>query len=128
MTVCLVSELPEENVFLYEFTASRGGRSGFVMQQKRTYRNVRLLKHGRIHLIVWRRRLNGASYIGRDTIPGLRICTIFTLNSIDKFLKESAYCGMVLPDTLLNGYHHEPFRKQEYLHSVSNVAREEGGL
>ena len=45
------------------------------------------------------------------------LATVFLLNSIDKYLQEDAYCGVVLPDTLLNGYHHEPFRKQEYLRS-----------
>lgn len=49
------------------------------------------------------------------------LATVFLLNSIDKYIKENAYCGVVLPDTLLNGYHHEPFRKQEYLHADWSV-------
>jgi hypothetical protein len=42
---------------------------------------------------------------------------VFILNSIDKYLKDKTFCGVILPDTLLNGYHHEPFRKQEYIRS-----------
>jgi hypothetical protein len=43
------------------------------------------------------------------------LATVFLLNSIDKYLKDGAYCGVVMPDTLLNGYHHEPFRNQSYV-------------
>jgi methylase of polypeptide subunit release factors len=45
------------------------------------------------------------------------LATVFFLNSVDKYLKDGCFCGVVLPDTLLNGYHHEPFRKQLYLNS-----------
>ncbi|MDL2219687.1 SAM-dependent methyltransferase [Ruminococcaceae bacterium OttesenSCG-928-O06] len=47
----------------------------------------------------------------------VELASVFFLNSVDKYLKENALCGIVMPDTLLNGYHHEPFRNQKFLHS-----------
>ncbi len=45
----------------------------------------------------------------------VELATVFFLNSVDKYLQENALCSIVMPDTLLNGYHHEPFRKQQFL-------------
>lgn len=45
----------------------------------------------------------------------VELATVFLLNSVDKYLQENALCGVIMPDTLLNGYHHEPFRNQQYL-------------
>ena len=47
----------------------------------------------------------------------VELATVFLLNSVDKYLKDNAVCGIVMPDTILNGYHHEPFRKQQFLKS-----------
>jgi methylase of polypeptide subunit release factors len=47
----------------------------------------------------------------------IELATIFLLNAVDKYLKENAVFGCVMPDSLLNGYHHEPFRNQQFLHS-----------
>ncbi|MEW5953173.1 MAG: hypothetical protein AB1815_05380 [Bacillota bacterium] len=47
----------------------------------------------------------------------VELATVFFLNSVDKYLRENAVCGLIMPDTLLNGYHHEPFRTQEFLRS-----------
>ncbi len=47
----------------------------------------------------------------------VELATVFFLNSVDKYLQENALCGIIMPDTLLNGYHHEPFRNQQYLRS-----------
>lgn len=49
------------------------------------------------------------------------LATIFLLNSVDKYLRENALCGIILPDTLLNGYHHEPFRTQQFRSSEWQV-------
>jgi hypothetical protein len=49
------------------------------------------------------------------------LATVFLLNSVDKYLKDGAYCGVIMPDTLLNGYHHESFRNQAYLRSDWSV-------
>lgn len=47
----------------------------------------------------------------------VELATVFFLNSTDKYLQENALCCIIMPDTLLNGYHHEPFRNQQYLRS-----------
>lgn len=47
----------------------------------------------------------------------VELATVFLLNSVDKYLRADAICGVIMPDTLLNGFHHEPFRNQRFLHS-----------
>ena len=47
----------------------------------------------------------------------VELATVFFLNSVDKYLQDNALCGIIMPDTLLNGYHHEPFRNQQFLRS-----------
>lgn len=51
----------------------------------------------------------------------VELASVFFLNSVDKYLQKNAMCGIVMPDTLLNGYHHEPFRNQQFLHSEWSV-------
>lgn len=51
----------------------------------------------------------------------VELASVFFLNSVDKYLRENALCGIVMPDTLLNGYHHEPFRNQQFLCSTWSV-------
>jgi len=51
----------------------------------------------------------------------IELATVFLLHSIDKYLKEDGIFGIVMPDTLLNGFHHEPFRKQQFLNSKWSV-------
>lgn len=51
----------------------------------------------------------------------VELATVFFLNSVDKYLQENAWCGVIMPDTLLNGYHHEPFRNQQFLRSEWQV-------
>lgn len=45
----------------------------------------------------------------------LEIATTFLLHAIDRYLKPRAVIACVLPDTVLNGTHHEPFRLAQYL-------------
>lgn len=45
----------------------------------------------------------------------VELATVFFLNSVDKYLQDNALCCIIMPDTLLNGYHHEPFRNQQFL-------------
>ena len=47
----------------------------------------------------------------------VELATVFFLNSVDKYLRADAVCGIIMPDTLLNGFHHEPFRNQRFLQS-----------
>jgi hypothetical protein len=51
----------------------------------------------------------------------IELAIVFLLNSVDKFLQENALFSIIMPDTLLNGYHHEPFRNQLFLRSESPV-------
>lgn len=45
----------------------------------------------------------------------VEIATIFLLHAIDRYLAPGAVVACVLPDTVLNGSHHEPFRSAGYL-------------
>lgn len=45
----------------------------------------------------------------------VEIATIFLLHAIDRYLTSGAVIGCILPDTVLNGSHHEPFRSRGYL-------------
>ena len=51
----------------------------------------------------------------------IELATIFLLNAVDKYLKPDAVFGCVMPSTLLNGYHQEPFRQQKYLYAEHGV-------
>lgn len=45
----------------------------------------------------------------------VEIATIFLLHAIERYLTPGAVIGCILPDTVLNGSHHEPFRSASYL-------------
>ncbi|HEY4195484.1 MAG TPA: N-6 DNA methylase, partial [Mucilaginibacter sp.] len=45
----------------------------------------------------------------------IELATIFLLHSIREFLHDDAIIGCILPETVLNGHHHNPFRSQGYL-------------
>lgn len=51
----------------------------------------------------------------------VEIATIFLLHAIDRYLTPGAVIGCVLPDTVLNGSHHEPFRSGGYLSALRSV-------
>ncbi|MGZ5198781.1 MAG: hypothetical protein ACXWC4_03340 [Telluria sp.] len=51
----------------------------------------------------------------------LEIATIFLLHAIDRYLASGAVVACVLPDTVLNGSHHEPFRSAGYLSANRRV-------
>jgi SAM-dependent methyltransferase len=42
------------------------------------------------------------------------LATTFLLHAVDHYLQADALVGCVLPDTVRNGYHHEPFRRGGY--------------
>lgn len=52
----------------------------------------------------------------------VEIATIFLLHAIDRYLAAEAVVACVLPDTVLNGSHHEPFRSAKYLSARRTVA------
>lgn len=45
----------------------------------------------------------------------VEIATIFLLHAVERYLTPGAVIGCILPDTVLNGAHHEPFRTATYL-------------
>ena len=44
----------------------------------------------------------------------IELATVFLLNAVDKYLTDNSFFGVIMPDALLNGYHHEPFRSNNY--------------
>lgn len=51
----------------------------------------------------------------------VEIATIFLLHAIDRYLASGAIVACVLPNTVLNGSHHEPFRRGGYLSASRSV-------
>ena len=51
----------------------------------------------------------------------LEIATTFLIYTVDRYLKTAGVVGVVVPATVLNGDHHEPFRNQAYLHAERSV-------
>ncbi|MNJ22251.1 hypothetical protein D3C77_166190 [compost metagenome] len=52
----------------------------------------------------------------------VEIATTFLLHAIDRYLAPGAVVACVLPETVLNGSHHEPFRSAGYLSADRPVA------
>ncbi len=52
----------------------------------------------------------------------MELATAFLLASIEKYLKDEARWMCVMPGSILNGYHHEPFRLGKYRDSQHPVA------
>jgi len=44
----------------------------------------------------------------------VELATTFLLHAIDQYLQDGAVVGCVLPETVLNGYQHTPFRQGKY--------------
>lgn len=44
----------------------------------------------------------------------IELATIFLLHAIQQYLCEGGAVGCILPESLLNGHHHNPFRKEGY--------------
>lgn len=51
----------------------------------------------------------------------LEIATTFLIYAVDRYLKVGGIVGVVVPATVLNGDHHEPFRNQAYLGANRSV-------
>jgi len=47
----------------------------------------------------------------------LEIATTFLMYAVDRYLKAGGVVGVIVPATILNGDHHEPFRNRAYLRS-----------
>ncbi|WP_430311125.1 hypothetical protein [Pseudomonas sp. PONIH3] len=51
----------------------------------------------------------------------VEMATIFLLHAIDRYLAPAAVVACVLPDTVLNGAHHKPFRGAGYLSAARSI-------
>lgn len=51
----------------------------------------------------------------------LELGTMHLLHAVDRYLKAGAAIACVVPGTIFNGNHHEPFRQREYLKSRRSV-------
>src|SRR5690606_11381570 len=45
----------------------------------------------------------------------IELATIFLLHAIERYLRPGSTVGCILPETLLSGHHHNPFRKGAFL-------------
>ncbi|MGY3053844.1 hypothetical protein ACVWYG_002045 [Pedobacter sp. UYEF25] len=52
----------------------------------------------------------------------IELATIFLLHAIQQYLVDGAQIGCIVPETLLNGHHHNPFRKMAFSTASSAVA------
>ncbi|MEQ1830225.1 MAG: hypothetical protein ABL921_29980, partial [Pirellula sp.] len=54
----------------------------------------------------------------------LELGTTHLLHAVDRYLKAGASVACLVPGTIFNGHHHEPFRRFEFLNSKRPVALE----
>lgn len=52
----------------------------------------------------------------------IELATIFLLHAVQKYLVDSAHIGCIVPDTVMNGHHHNPFRKFQFYTSSNTIA------
>jgi len=51
----------------------------------------------------------------------IELATIFLLYALKQYLVDNAQIGCIVPDTILNGHHHNPFRKFQFVTSKRAV-------
>lgn len=51
----------------------------------------------------------------------VELATIFLIQSIQHYLSSGSRFACVMPDSLLNGYHHEPFRMEDYRKKIDPI-------
>ncbi|WP_286884821.1 N-6 DNA methylase [Aneurinibacillus sp. UBA3580] len=51
----------------------------------------------------------------------IEMATIFLLHAVDRYLRPEAVVGCITPETVLNGYHHQPFRAAKFVESERSV-------
>lgn len=130
------SELKQSRVFVEQLALAisdlqRSGRNGiWAFIVRNTYRPA--LVAGQFNGLISNPPWLALSKIGRNPLqaalqrlasqysllppgsafPHLDLSTTFLAHSVDRYLKSGAVVACVLPRTVLNGQHHEPFRKQ----------------
>lgn len=55
------------------------------------------------------------------SFPHIEMATIFLLHGVKNYLKDNAVVACIVPDSVLNGKHHEPFRAEKYNYPLSPV-------
>ncbi|MFH0853728.1 MAG: hypothetical protein V1853_04975 [bacterium] len=51
----------------------------------------------------------------------IEMATIFLLHAVDRYLQTNAKIGCIVPDSVLTGYNHNPFRTATYAHVANAV-------
>ena len=67
-----------------------------------------------------RARLYGIQPTGQSFLH-LELCTTHLIHAVDRYLKPNASIACLVPGTVFNGTHHEPFRQQKFLTSQRPV-------
>jgi SAM-dependent methyltransferase len=70
-----------------------------------------------------RAKLYGIRPAGQSFLH-LELGTMHLVHAIDRYLKVDASVACLIPGTVFNGHHHEPFRQREFLRSKRPVAFE----
>ena len=52
---------------------------------------------------------------GGPSFLHLELATIHLLHAVDRYLKQGAAIACLVPGTVFNGHHHEPFRRRQFL-------------
>ena len=65
-------------------------------------------------LLKERARVYGIQPLGQSFLH-LELGTTHLLHAVDRYLSENASVACLVPGTILNGHHHEPFRRQRFL-------------
>ncbi|GGE36074.1 BseRI endonuclease [Pullulanibacillus camelliae] len=53
--------------------------------------------------------------------PHIEMATIFLVHGVKKYLTNNAIVACIVPDSVLNGMNHEPFRREGYNHTENPV-------
>jgi methylase of polypeptide subunit release factors len=74
-------------------------------------------------MLTTRAKLYGIRPAGQSFLH-LELGTMHLMHAVDRYLKANASVACLVPGSVFNGHHHEPFRQKEFLHSKRPVALE----
>ena len=57
-----------------------------------------------------------------SSFPHLELATTHLLHAVDRYLATDAAVACLIPGTVFNGYHHEPFRQRQFLTAARPIA------
>ena len=57
-----------------------------------------------------------------SSFPHLELATTHLLHAVDRYLSTDAAVACLIPGTVFNGYHHEPFRQRQFLTAARPIA------